>query len=252
MKAPMVSESISNSPTIVPASRIRTTSSVRVWIEQARYSSRPRAHPRRSGYAHLRPPRRRRPPRLTVSPRLQSTEEGRGAARDPGLFNRTHRSAWKGVFCEVRASNSPAEQPTAFRLATGEQLLFQGLCQPGFVLIPGPARLLHQLPVDFRLSEGQQDRCGPARVQVGAQGVLHLPDEPVHDPSPAGLCLPHFRGSLKVHCRRALVDGYHAAPKLPLAAALVRDHLQPALGITLLPSLLVDLSRARLVKQDRP
>jgi hypothetical protein len=77
MKAPTVSESISNSPTILPASRIRTTSSERVWIEQARYSSRPRAHPRRSGYAHLRPPRRRRPPRSTVSPRLQSTEVGR-------------------------------------------------------------------------------------------------------------------------------------------------------------------------------
>src|SRR5215203_5081403 len=95
MKAPTVSESISNSPTILPASRIRTTSSERVWIEQARYSYRPRAHPRRSGHAHLRPPRRRRPPRLTVSPRSQSTEEGRGAARDPGLFNRIHRSAWR-------------------------------------------------------------------------------------------------------------------------------------------------------------
>src|SRR5215216_6742059 len=94
MKAPTVSESISNSPTILPASRIRTTSSERVWIEQARYSSRPRAHPRRSGHALLRPPRRRRPPRLTVSPQLHSTE-GRGAARDPGLFNRIHRSAWR-------------------------------------------------------------------------------------------------------------------------------------------------------------
>src|SRR5215218_6556720 len=109
MKTPTVSESISNSPTILPASRIRTTSSKLVWIEQARYSSRPRAHPRRSGYAHLRPPHRRRPPRLTVSLRLQSTEEGRGAARDPGLFNRIHPSAWKKH--SPKFAEKPSEKP---------------------------------------------------------------------------------------------------------------------------------------------
>src|SRR5215210_8146653 len=102
MKAPTVSESISNPPTILPASRIRTTSSERVWIEQARYSSLPRAHPRRSGYAHLRPPRRRRPPRLTVSPRLRSTEEGRGAARDPGLLQPYSPECVEGEFSEGR------------------------------------------------------------------------------------------------------------------------------------------------------
>src|SRR5919107_4337694 len=121
MKAPTVSESITNSSTILPASRIRTTSSERVWIEQARYSSRPRAHPRRSGYAHLRAPHCRRPPRLAVSPRLQSTEEGRGAARGPGLFNRIHRSAWKvnsanfgfTEFCEVLAHKNLGCDPLA-------------------------------------------------------------------------------------------------------------------------------------------
>jgi len=63
-------------------------------------------------------------------------------------------------------------------------------------------------------------------------------------------CASLTSAAAKVHCHRALVEGYHAAPKLPLAAALVRDHLQPALGITLLPSLLMDLSRESLLRRD--
>lgn len=55
-----------------------------------------------------------------------------------------------------------------------------------------------------------------------------------------------------VHRRRALANGDHGAPELPLAAFLVRQHLQPTLGIVLFAGLLVDLARARAFVPGRP
>jgi hypothetical protein len=65
----------------------------------------------------------------------------------------------RGQFPELARREQLARRITeGIRLAAGEQWLFQGLCQPGFVLIGGPPRYLHQLPVDLRLSEGQHGK----------------------------------------------------------------------------------------------